>query len=141
VRIKALVAVFLCASFCLASNRAVAQTNSPLSGIGPSKGEIVGIIVGAAAAIAIVVYLAIPKQSTIEGCVESTERGLQLTDDQHRHIYALTAGEVSLQTAQRYTLKGKKGKKSSGAREFEVRKLMKTEGICGERSSLLSRTN
>jgi hypothetical protein len=105
--------------------------------IGPPKAEIVGAIVGAAAVITIVVYLAIPKQSTIEGCVESTEGGLRLTDDQQRHIYALATGNVNLQPGQRFTLKGKKGEKSSDAREFEVRKVVKTEGSCKEHSNLL----
>jgi hypothetical protein len=47
----------------------------------------VGAVVGAAAVIGIVVYLVIPKQKTIEGCLDSQDGGLRLTGDK---ISALT---------------------------------------------------
>jgi hypothetical protein len=88
------------------------------------------VIVGAAAVIGVVVFLAIPKQSTITGCVESGDSGLRLTSDKDSHIYVLAVGSVNVQAGQRVSLKGKKGKKSSGTRAFEVRKLLKDEGSC-----------
>jgi hypothetical protein len=101
-----------------------------LGQIGPSKGEIVGAIIGAAVVIGVVVYLVIPKQSTIGGCVESGDRGLWLRSEKDHRIYVLDTGRLSVQAGQRVILKGKKGKKSSGTREFEVRKLLQDEGSC-----------
>jgi hypothetical protein len=40
-----------------------------LGGIGPSKAEVVGAIIGAVVVIGAVAYLVVPKQKTIEGCV------------------------------------------------------------------------
>ena len=89
-----------------------------------------GILVGTAAVIGLVVYLVIPKQKTIEGCVQSGEGGMRLTDDKDKHTYALVTGKVSLQPGRRVSLKGKKNRDKSGARQFGVRKLVKDQGTC-----------
>lgn len=76
----------LCAGLCLASSPALAQSNGfPNMAIGPSKAEVVGAIVGAAAVIGLVVYLAIPKQKTIEGCVVSADGVARLTSEKDHH--------------------------------------------------------
>jgi hypothetical protein len=60
------VTLLLCASLGLSSTSARAQTTFPdLGHIRPSTGEVVGILVGAGVAIAVVVYLVIPKHKTI----------------------------------------------------------------------------
>lgn len=73
-------------------------------------------------------YFSIPKQSVIEGCVESGHGGLQLTS--RRHTFALVPGGVKLQPGERVTLKGKKRKKHDGLQDFEVRTLIKDGGSC-----------
>jgi hypothetical protein len=130
------VGVLLSAALCASPSRALAQTGFPDvgRGIGPSTAEVVGAIVGAAVVIVVVVYLVIPKQKTIEGCVESGGHGLQLTDDRTKRTYALAADIGStLQTGRRVRLKGKPGKKKSGIREFAVRRVIRDEGGCSER--------
>jgi hypothetical protein len=94
-------------------------------------------MVGAAAVIGLVVYLVIPKQKTIEGCVVSGDGGLQLTSDKDKRAYALESGTVTLQPGQRVTLKGKLGKKHSGTRDFGVNKLVEDEGTCSGHADLL----
>jgi hypothetical protein len=126
--------VLLIAALCLTSAAANAQTG--LGGIGPSKGEIVGIAVGAAAGIALVVYLVIPKQKTIEGCVESADGGMRLTDEKDKRTYLLVTDKVSLQPGERVALKGKKSKDKSGTRQFRVRKLLKDQGTCKQQTLL-----
>ena len=125
-------------ALCVSASPALAQVDLSGSKIGPPKGEIVGAIVGAAAAVALVVYFAIPKQKTIEGCVEPGDGGLQLKSDKDKRIYALDTNALSLQPGQRVTLKGKLGKKHSGTRHFGVNKLVKDEGTCGGHASLLA---
>jgi hypothetical protein len=116
-----------------------ASAQTGLGGIGPSKGEIVGIAVGAAAGITLVVYLLIPKQKTIEGCVESADSGMRLIDEKDKRTYLLVTDKVSLQPGQRVALKGKKSKDKSGTRQFRVRKLLKDQGTCKQQT--LSRKN
>jgi len=105
-------------------------------GLGPSKGEVIGAIVGAAAVIGLVVYLVIPKQKTIEGCVGSGDGGLQLTSDKDERTYVLATNGVNLQPEERVTLKGKPGKNHSGTRDFRVNKLVRNEGTCRSHAEL-----
>jgi hypothetical protein len=125
---KLWIGLLLCASLCAASSPAPAQQT--FGHIGPSTGEVVGILVGTAAVIGLVVYLVIPKQKTIEGCVQSGEGGMRLTDDRDKHTYALVTDKVSLQPGRWVSLKGKKNKDKSGTRQFGVRKLVKDQGTC-----------
>jgi hypothetical protein len=134
------IGLVISASLCLSYTSAFAQADlSGLSKLGPPKGEIIGAIVGAAAGVGVVVYLVIPKQKTIEGCVASGDGGLQLTSEKDKHTYVLGSGGGSLQPGQRVTLKGKPGKKHSGTRDFTVKKLIKDEGMCGGRAELFNR--
>ena len=131
--VKFWMAVFLAAALCGTATSVCAQVqNDPSGHIGPSTAEIVGTLVGTGAAIGVVVYLVIPRQKTIEGCVEASDGRLQLTPDGTKHTYVLATDNVKLQAGRRVKVKGKRGrKKESGAREFEVRKLVKDEGVCG----------
>lgn len=126
---KLWIGLLLCASLCVASSPAPAQQGG-FGHIGPSTGEVVGILVGTAAVIGLVVYLVIPKQKTIEGCVESGEGGMRLTDDKDKRTYALVTDKISLQPGRRVSLKGKKSKDKSGTHQFGVRKLVKDQGTC-----------
>lgn len=130
---KLLIGLLLCASLCLTSSLALAQDLSGFK-VGPSKGEVIAAIVGAAAVIGIVVYVVIPKQKTIEGCVLSGEDGLRLTNSKGDRTYILRTNKIELQPGRRVALKGKKAKGKSGAHEFGVRKLVKDEGACTEPS-------
>jgi len=133
--------LLLFAFLCVNSRVVLAQQGAVFpdlgKGLGPSKAEVVGAIVGAAALIGIVVYLVIPKQKTIEGCVVSGDGGLQLTGDKDKRIYVLGTRRVSLQPGQRVTLKGKAGKRNRGTRDFAVNKLVKDEGTCSGHADLL----
>ncbi|GEM_PF-5260384 len=126
------IGLLLCASLFVNSRPASAQQSGgfpDLGHIGPSKAEVVGILVGAAVVIGVIVYLAIPKQKTIEGCIESAQGELRLTTDKHTYAFGANS-TVKLQPGQRVVLKGKPRKKHAGIREFEVRKLVKEEGRC-----------
>ena len=130
---KLLIAFLLCGSLCVSPNPALAQVGFPRGfNIGPSKAAIIGAIVGAAVVIGIVVYVVIPKQKTIEGCVLSEENGLRLTNSKGDRTYILQTSKIELQPGRRLALKGKKAKGKSGAHEFSVRKLVKDEGACTE---------
>lgn len=131
------IGLLLCTSLCVASIPASAQ-QSGFGHIGPSTGQVVGILVGTAAVLGLVVYLVIPKQKTIQGCVESGAGGMRLMDDKDKRTYALITDKVSLQPGRRVTLKGKKGKDEAGTREFGVRKLVKDQGTCQAQSVLLA---
>lgn len=120
-------------SLCVVSRPAVAQGSGfpNLGNIGPSKAEVVGAIVGAAAVIGLVVYLVLPKQKTIEGCVESADGMSRLTNEKDHQRYVLTGDSFAFRSGQRMRLKGKKSKDKSGALQFRAKKVVKDEGACG----------
>jgi hypothetical protein len=101
--------------------------------IGPSKGEIVGIIVGAAAAITgvgFLIYHETHKHPSITGCVATVADGLILQNEKDKKVYALSGDSAALRAGERFTLRGKKIKDSSGKPSFQVEKLIKDYGTC-----------
>ena len=125
--------LFLSVALCLGPDLARAQTSgSPGWGqIGATNAQIAGALVGAGVVIGVIVYLAVPKHQTIEGCVQTGDEGLQLVSDHDKQTYALQS-DLTMQPGRRLKLKGKRGKKRSGTRDFHATKLVKDEGVCGE---------
>ena len=104
-----------------------------LSGIGPSKGEIVAIIVGMAVVVVgvgFLVYHETHKRSSITGCVVSGADGLTLQNEKDKKVYALPPGAVELKAGERVTIKGKKRKDSGGKVSLQVETLTKDFGSC-----------
>jgi|SRR5215469_1042001 len=121
----------LCVGLGVASSpAAVAQADLSGFHVGPSKGEVIAAIVGAAAVVGVVVYFAVPRQKTIEGCIDATQGDLRLTSKDGKHIYVLDAGSLNLQLGQQVILKGKPRKKHDRMRDFQVRKILKDNGAC-----------
>jgi hypothetical protein len=110
-----------------------ATSQSGLGQIGPSNGEIAGILVGAGAVIAvvaIVIYRKTHKHPTIAGCVSPGADGLSLTNKKDSKVYALSGDTASLKANEQVALKGKKLKDSNGKPTFQVEKLAKDYGAC-----------
>jgi hypothetical protein len=105
-----------------------------LGRIGPSKAQVVGAIIGAAVVIGVVAYLVVPKQKTIEGCVEPDDGSgtLRLTNKKDNRRYILLLDKVPVRAGHSVVLKGKKRKMKSGDREFAVTKLLKDEAACAD---------
>jgi hypothetical protein len=109
-----------------------AQTGS-FGNIGPSKGEVVGIIVGAAAGIGVagyLIYRGTHKHASIQGCVTSEQNALSLGNEKDKKTYTLMGDTGILRSGQRVTLSGKKTKDSTGKLVFQVQKLTKDYGAC-----------
>jgi hypothetical protein len=101
--------------------------------IGPSNGEIVGIIVGAVAAITVVgilIHREAHKHPSITGCVATGADGLNLKNEKDKEIYTLSGDSTALRAGERVTLKGKKIKDSGGKPSFQVEGLTKDYGTC-----------
>jgi hypothetical protein len=101
--------------------------------IGPSNGEIVGIIAGAAAAIAVVgilLYRQAHKHPSITGCVATGADGLNLKNEKDKNIYTLSGDSTALRAGERVKLQGKKIKDSGGKPSFHVERLKKDYGNC-----------
>ncbi|MGB9466409.1 MAG: hypothetical protein WBR10_14975 [Candidatus Acidiferrum sp.] len=101
--------------------------------IGPSNGEIIGIIVGAAAAITVVgilIYREAHKHPSITGRVATSADGLNLMNEKDKKVYTLSGDSSALRAGDRVTLKGKKIKDSGGKPSFQVEKLTKDYGTC-----------
>jgi hypothetical protein len=101
--------------------------------IGPSKGEVIAIIVVAAAAITgvgFLIYHETHKHPSITGCVASGADGLTLKNEKDKKVYALSGDTAALRNGEQVTLKGKKIKSSIGKPSFQVEKLTKDYGTC-----------
>lgn len=102
-------------------------------GIGPSKGEVVGIIAGAAAVLGVtgyLIYRGAHRHGSIQGCVTSDQNGLSLKNDKDKKTYFLAGDSAALRPGQNVALSGKKTKDSSGKAIFQVQKLKKDLGEC-----------
>ena len=126
--------LFLCASLSVASRSAVAQNGSSNNFDFSFTGIKIGIVVGAVAVGGLVVYLVIPKQKTIEGCVESASGMTVLTNEKDHRPYELISDVVVIRPGQRLKLKGKKRKDKSGAWQLRVKKFVRDDGACGTQS-------
>jgi hypothetical protein len=101
--------------------------------IGPSNGEIVGIIAGAAAAVTVVgilIYREAHKHPSITGCVATGADGLNLRNEKDKEIYTLSGNSTVLRAGERVKLQGKKMKNSEGKHSFQVERLTKDYGTC-----------
>jgi hypothetical protein len=98
-----------------------------------SNGEIVGGIVGIAAAgvvIGVGTYYLLRKAS-IAGCAVSNQNGLELGNESDRQIYMLIGDTADIKAGDRIRVKGKKKKKDSSAgRKFFVQELARNYGPC-----------
>jgi hypothetical protein len=99
-----------------------------------SNGEIVGGIVGIAAAgvvIGVGAYYLLRKAS-ITGCAVSDQNGLELRNESDRQSYMLTGATADIKAGDRVHLKGKKKKKDSSSEpKFLVERVAKNYGSCG----------
>jgi hypothetical protein len=115
---------------------ALAVPAFPQSGsynIGPSKGEVAGMIAGAAAVVGVagyLIYRGTHRHASIQGCIATEESGLTLTNEKDKKTYALEGDSAGLKPGQQVALSGKKTKDSTGKLTFQVQKLAKDYGEC-----------
>lgn len=126
-RLRALVVAALCLIL------AVPAFPQNYGNIGPSKGEVIGIIAGAAAVLGVtgyLIYRGTHKHTSLQGCVTSDQNGLSLRNDKDTKTYFLGGDSAALRPGRHVALSGKKRKDSSGKLIFQVQKLNKDLGEC-----------
>ncbi len=136
---RAVLRTFTATVLCLVLALQVFPQTGGFGNIGPSKGEVVGIIVGAAVGIGVagyLIYRGTHKHASIEGCVSSDENGLILRNEKDNKTYTPAGGSGTLKSGQRVALSGKKAKDSTGKLIFQVQKLAKDFGACRPAASL-----
>ena len=120
-------------AFCLVLVVPALPQSGGYGNIGPSKGEVVGIIAGAAAVVGVagyLIYRGSHKHASIQGCVTRDQNGLSLQDEKDKKTYALAGNSGALNPGQKVALSGKKRKDSTGMLTFQVQKLTKDYGAC-----------
>jgi hypothetical protein len=135
---RAVLRTFTATALCLVLALQACPQTGGFGNIGPSKGEVVGIIVGASAGIGVAVYLiyrGTHKHASIQGCVTSEQNALSLGNEKDKKTYKLVGDTGTLRSGQRVALSGKKTKGSAGKLVFEVQKLAKDFGACQPPSS------
>lgn len=98
-----------------------------------SNGEIVGAIVGIAAAGAVIgvgMYYLL-RNSSITGCTVSIQNDIELRDEGDQQTYTLLGDTTNIKAGEHIRLKGnKRGKDGPAGRKFLVGKLVKNYGPC-----------
>lgn len=103
--------------------------------IGPSGGEIAGIIVGAAVVVGGTTAILIHENHShhrVKGCVSSGSNGLQIQTD-NKQTWLLTGNTPDIQVGDLLKLQGNKVRKpkhSTSEQTFEVEKITKDLGPC-----------
>jgi hypothetical protein len=101
----------------------------------PSNGTIIGGLVAAIAAVAVVILVVVyevPKKRAITGCVSSGPNGMTITDEKDKRVYALSGATAGITTGERMKLSGKKVKTKSQdkALQWETKNVSKDFGVC-----------
>lgn len=119
--------VVLCAAL---ATPARAQTGGKIV----SNGTIAGVIVGVAAAVAVVIILAVhySKKRAITGCVTSAGSGMTITDEKDKQIYSLSGDTPGIKSGDRMKLQGKKVKSKGDDKTlvWEAKAVSKDFGVC-----------
>jgi hypothetical protein len=108
-------------------------TKSDTFNIGPSKGEVIGVVAGGIAAIVVItflVYHGVHHGGSIKGCASTSPSGLQIVNDGDQLPYALTGELASIHPGQRVRVSGKKIKGDATYRKFVVEKVKNEYGPC-----------
>jgi hypothetical protein len=98
------------------------------------SGPILGPIVGAGAAVALLIIVAVhySKKRSITGCVAAGGNGMTITDEKGQRIYSLSGNTTGAKPGDRMKLKGKKAKHraSDTAPVWETTAVNKDLGVC-----------
>jgi len=116
-------------ALCLAPRTSSAQTFPSNWSIGPSKAQVIGAGIGAGVVIGVVVYVLVPKQKTIEGCVESSDGKNQIRNQKDGQVYEISEKSLAVSPGRRLKLKGK-ASKSGTAKHIRVLRIVADEGAC-----------
>jgi hypothetical protein len=101
----------------------------------PSNGTIIGGLVAAIAAVAVVILVVVyevPKKRAITGCVSSGPNGMTITDEKDKRVYALSGATAGITAGERMKLSGKKVKTKSQDKtlQWETKNVSKDFGVC-----------
>lgn len=111
---------------------AEAQNTFNLDSIGVTKGQAVGIFVGAGAIVAVagvgIYFLA--RAPRVTGCLVSGNGGLDLQGSAPDQLFHLSGRTAGLAAGQRVKVVGKKTKEGPGQRTFVVKSVAKNYGPC-----------
>jgi hypothetical protein len=130
-----IISILALACFLLGFAPAAHAQGFNLSGIGPSKGQVIGAGIGAGAVItaAIVIpVLIIHNHHNIKGCILTADNGLQLRQDNAKS-FTLTGITTYVKPGERVTLHGTRQKTSKGSSDvptFLVDGVTKDYGSC-----------
>jgi len=130
-----IVAVFLLVSFVTLGAIAIDGCDNQSLNIGPTKGQMVGVILGAAGVLggtAAVLAEVHHKHHTVKGCVSLGANGLQVESDDKK-TYLLTGNTQDIKINSLLKLHGtklRKPKNSASSRIFAVEKISKDYGSC-----------
>lgn len=106
--------------------------------IGPTTGQVVGVVAGGIAAIVVItvlVYYGFHHGNSIRGCATATSGGLEMVNEGDQLPYTLTGDVAGINAGQRLRISGKKIKGDATYRKFVIQKVKKDYGPCVANSS------
>jgi hypothetical protein len=102
--------------------------------IGPSKGLIIGVVVGVVAAAVVVTVVVVhesSKKRTITGCVNSAQNGMTVTNEKDKQVYTLSGDTAAVKPGERMSFHGKKIKPNAdNALGWEITTIQTDYGVC-----------
>ena len=126
-------------SLCLCAADGPTTCGTNQQSIGPSGGEVAGVIVGAAAIGAVLigsVILIDHSHHTVKGCVLSGPNGLEVQTQNDKKTYALTGDTANIKVGDLVQFHGNKVKRvkhSTDDQTFAVQKISKDFGPCNQK--------
>jgi hypothetical protein len=107
---------------------------APFGGKTGYNGPIVAAIVGALAAVAVLVIVAVhySKKRAVTGCVVAGQGGMTLTDEKDKQTYMLSGDTTGVKPGDRMKLQGRKAKPKSADQTpvWEAKSEGKDFGVC-----------
>ena len=103
-------------------------------GYSPSKGLIIGVVVGVVAAVVVVTVVVVhesSKKRTITGCVNPAQNGMTVTNEKDKQVYTLSGDTAGVKPGERMSFHGKKIKPNAGnPLGWEITTIQTDYGAC-----------
>jgi hypothetical protein len=103
-------------------------------GYSPSKGLIIGIVVGLVAAVVVVTVVVVhesSKKRTIAGCVNPAQNGMTVTNEKDKQVYMLSGDTAGVKPGERMSFHGNKIQPNAGnPLGWEVTRIQTDYGAC-----------
>ncbi|HXA76461.1 MAG TPA: hypothetical protein VNV41_04955 [Candidatus Acidoferrales bacterium] len=117
-----------------AQNQIIVGPGTGNIGYSPSKGLIIGVVLGVVAAVAVATVVVVhesSKKRTITGCVNPAQNEITVINEKDKQVYILSGDTAGVKPGERMSFQGKKIKpNASNPLGWEVTRIQTDYGAC-----------